>query len=765
MPSLFPWMVFVLGIGLSFVLWRDASRTQEEKARLAFELQVDKVVSGIEDRFSAHEQILRGVAGLFLASESVDRKEFHQYVKSLHLDLRYPGIQGIGYAPLFPRAQLDGHTARIRKEGFPTYRVHPEGERDQYSAITYLEPFNWRNQRAFGFDMYSEPVRRQAMEQARDTGRPALSGRVTLMQETDREVQPGTLLYVPLYQGEVGDSLMQRRAALRGWAYMPLRMQDMLDSVFENEFPELVDLIAFRVFDGDSPLSDHRLFESTQAAWDHPGGWNMQRRIIVAGRIWLVEAHALPRFFSEKAESRGGLLVLSTVAMTIMLTLFLELFGRYSRQLAEVNQVLVRGQNELQNIYDTSSAAIFLINRGGLIVHANRRMAEMLGCSLEAVIGSRYEDWVTPTERAAAQGILTSLFAGERNELDIERGFCRQDGTLFVGRVVGRTMPGADGLIEGVVGVITDVTQVRLHEAELRIAAIAFESSEAMVVTDTEGCAVRVNRAFTELTGYTQEEVIGRNMRLLSSGRHSPEFYRAIWEDILAKGFWQGEIWNRHKDGTVYPQWQTITAVRAADGTTTHYVGSAFDISQRVAQDNEMRNLAFYDHLTGLANRRLFGDRLQHAFAKCSRNRKFGAVIYIDLDHFKDLNDHLGHAEGDRLLEEVADRLTQGVREGDTVARLGGDEFVVLLEDLARERAAATEIAVEIAEGIRLLLNQPYHLHGEMPAGWQCTPSIGVALFCDQQTSAEDVISRADAALYAAKHAGRNQVRLDETPF
>ena len=204
-----------------------------------------------------------------------------------------------------------------------------------------------------------------------------------------------------------------------------------------------------------------------------------------------------------------------------------------------------------------------------------------------------------------------------------------------------------------------------------------------------------------------------------------------------------------------------LTAVLNDEGHTTHYVGSSFDISQRVAMESEIRNMAFYDALTGLANRRLLTDRLGHAFAKSSRKQNLGAIIYIDLDHFKELNDPLGHAEGDRLLTIVADRLSTNVREGDTVARLGGDEFVVLLEDLSETAEQAGTQATSIAEKLRQALNQPYILQGSMPDDWRCTPSIGIALFSDHRESMESLLNRADRALYAAKHAGRNTVRID----
>lgn len=761
MPAMLPWAVFLGGMVLALVLWRDASFAHHEKQRQAFEFYFEDIASGIESRFDAHAQILRGVAGLFAASQTVERSEFRDYIEALKLPLRYPGIQGIGFAQALTPAELARHEAAVRREGFGDYQVMPQGKRDFYSAIVFLEPFDWRNQRAFGFDMYSEPVRRTAMDRAWKTGEPALTGRVILRQETERDIQPGSLLYLPIFRGH-DTNASARPSGLSGWVYMPLRMHDMLNSLFASEAGLLKDRIVFHIYDGETPHAGSLLYQSQRIQHLPPGGFHLQRHLKVAGHTWLLDAHALPLFASEH-ENRANLMLFGMVAFTLMLSLFLAQMGRYQQQLAKANRSIERSRSELQNIYDTSGVAICLIGLDGRIAHANRNLAEIFGASLGEVLGSSYSAWVAPEDKEIAHDSLRRLLTGESTEVDVERIYQRKTGELFVGHIVGRTMFDGDGGVQGLVGVVSDVTRQRRDEAELRIAAAAFESNEAIVVTDANARVVRINRAFTDLTGYTQDEVLGCNLRILGSGRHSPEFYEVMWQDIVEKGYWQGEIWNRHKEGHVYPQWQTISAVRDENGQTTHYVGTAFDISQRVAQEAEIRNLAFYDHLTGLANRRLFEDRLKHAFAKCSRSRKLGSIIYLDLDRFKELNDRLGHAEGDHLLEMVAQRLLSKVREGDTVARLGGDEFVVLLEDLDADPAVATCIAVEIANELREILNQPYELNGQMPDDWQCTPSIGVALYSEQAESSASVLERADKALYAAKRAGRNTVRLDES--
>ena len=300
-----------------------------------------------------------------------------------------------------------------------------------------------------------------------------------------------------------------------------------------------------------------------------------------------------------------------------------------------------------------------------------------------------------------------------------------------------------------------NVTEQKQAEVDLRVAAIAFESQEGMMVTDANKIILRVNHAFTTITGFSAEEAIGQTPSMLTSGRQDKHFYAAMWKVLNDTGVWEGEIWNRRRNGEIYPEYLAITAVKDADGIVTNYVATLTDITLRKEAEERIQDLAFYDPLTHLPNRRLLLDRLSHAMASSARNNRDGALLFLDLDHFKSLNDTLGHDMGDLLLQQVAERLISCVREGDTVARLGGDEFVVLLEDLSElslEAAAQTET---IGEKIVAVLNQPYQLGSHEH---QTTSSIGVALFSDHNQSLEDLLKHADIAMYQAKKLGRNRL-------
>ncbi|MDO8350603.1 MAG: EAL domain-containing protein [Gallionella sp.] len=302
-----------------------------------------------------------------------------------------------------------------------------------------------------------------------------------------------------------------------------------------------------------------------------------------------------------------------------------------------------------------------------------------------------------------------------------------------------------------------EVLERKRAEAELRIAATAFEAQEGIMVTDAHGVILRVNRAFTSITGYTSDEVAGKNPRLLNSGRQDANFYTAMRESISSTGAWGGEIWNRRKNGEVYPEYLTITAVSDPNGIVVNYVATFNDITTSMAATDKIKSLAFYDPLTLLPNRRLLMDRLKQALATSTRSGNSGALLFIDLDNFKTLNDTLGHDMGDLLLQQVALRLESCVREGDTVARLGGDEFVVMLEELSCQPLEAAAQTKAIGEKILLALDRPYQLTIHE---YRSTPSIGATLFNDHEREIEELLKQADIAMYQAKKAGRNTLRF-----
>lgn len=298
-----------------------------------------------------------------------------------------------------------------------------------------------------------------------------------------------------------------------------------------------------------------------------------------------------------------------------------------------------------------------------------------------------------------------------------------------------------------IIGIVLE----RKHDEEaLRIAAIAFESQQGMMITDANANILRVNRAFTQITGYSTDDLVSRNPRMLKSGKQGAEFYASMWESIRQNGHWSGEIWDRKKNGEIFPEHLSIMTVKDANGQVTNYVASIVDITERKNAEEKIQQLAYYDQLTGLPNRQLFRDRLEQEIRRVVRNRSSLALLFIDLDRFKEVNDTLGHHKGDLLLVEAARRIRQHVRETDTFARLGGDEFTIILPEYGESTSIERVVQSVLSEMAR-----PFDL-GEGGVG-HISCSVGIAVYPQDAGSIEDLLKHTDQAMYAAKRGGRNQ--------
>ena len=528
-----PWRTALAVIALALMLLTTAlaflqvRRMIEAGARRQFAAACDRVAIKVDERLTAYALLLQAGKGLFAASESVARGEWKSFVAASKARKTVPGYQGIGFSLRIAPEDLESHVAKIRAEGFPDYQVRPPGPRDVYSSIIYLEPFEGRNLRAFGYDMFSEPVRRAAMERAMDTGNAALSHKVTLVQEDGHDVQAGALLYVPVYRnGAPVDTVAQRREALTGWVYSPYRMSDLMLGILPDWKTDSGSPNDLRVYDGDAPDAANLLFDSNPGKRLEPRNtiFREQRTIDFNGHHWLLEFRGQPHSGVPDYLPAWGTLVAGTVISALVFGLLLVIFKRSD----------------------------------------------------------------------------------------------------------------------------------------------ALRTSEALAA--------------------------------------------------------------------------------------------------------QIRGMAFHDSLTCLPNRRLLADRLEMALAACRRAGIHGALMMVDLDNFKPLNDAHGHAAGDLMLVEIARRLRSCVRETDTVARLGGDEFVVLLAALGTDAKSAAEECSSVAEKIRAALDRACVITPESPHGsappirHHCPGSIGITLFDGSDTDPTAIIARADDAMYRAKKAGRNRVAVWTPP-
>ena len=437
-----------------------------------------------------------------------------------------------------------------------------------------------------------------------------------------------------------------------------------------------------------------------------------------------------------------------------------ELFAGFNRLLATLGQrekALQESEELFRKGFENANVGMCIVNTQGQLLKVNRHMCEIFGYSRAEMEVMHVNDIAHPDDRNLSTPFIRQAGDGQIDHAEFEKKYVHKDGRFIVGRVSSSLVRNSEGEPMCFVSHVVDITKQNRAEAELRIAAVAFESQEGMMITDAATTILKVNKAFTEITGYSAGEVIGQTPRMLSSGRHGPDFFRAIWETIGRTGSWQGEIWDRRKSGEHYPKWLTISSVKNAKGSVTHYVGSHYDITDRKLTEEKIAKLAFFDPLTHLPNRTLLLDRLKQAMMAGQRNSTCGAVLFIDLDHFKTLNDTLGHDKGDMLLKSVALRLSACVREGDTVARLGGDEFVIVLEGLSTNPEEAATQTRSVGEKILFVLNLPYLL-GE--SEYHSSASLGATLFCGHEEAIDDLLKHADLAMYKSKETGRNSLRF-----
>lgn len=423
---------------------------------------------------------------------------------------------------------------------------------------------------------------------------------------------------------------------------------------------------------------------------------------------------------------------------------------------------LQQSERKLETMLQTLTEGVVTVDLSGQITYSNRAAQDILEIGQD--ISGKYfqsREWMQFDENGKPFPLdklpLAIALSEQRRVFNIEHQIVAPNGEAKWLSVNAAPMFDESGKLSGGIASFRDITKAKHAEQQLRLAATTFESQEGMVVTDAQEVILKVNQAFTHISGYAAEEVIGKTPRVLSSGRHNQEFYAAMWQSLNETGAWSGEVWNRRKNGEIYPEELTITAVKDQAGSVVNYVGTLADISHRKAAEEEIHLLAFYDPLTRLPNRRLLLDRLKQALASNARSRRNGALLFIDLDNFKSLNDSLGHDVGDQLLQQVGERLMACVREEDTVARIGGDEFVVMLDGLSGQIIEAASQSEAVGEKILATLNQPYSLAGHE---YHNTPSIGAVLFGDQKLGIDELMKHADIAMYQSKKAGRNTLRF-----
>lgn len=386
------------------------------------------------------------------------------------------------------------------------------------------------------------------------------------------------------------------------------------------------------------------------------------------------------------------------------------------------------------------------------LIFVNQAFGEITGYSNEELLGKNCRYLQGPDTDQPELGIIRACLKEGRSGKATLRNY-RKDGSLFWNRIHIAPVLDEKGSLTHFLGVINDITDRRNADEYLRMVSSVFHhADEGILITDTDARILEVNPAFTRITGYAREEVLGKKPSLLHSGQQDSAFYQEMWKRILEEGHWAGEIWNRRKNGEIYPERLTLSAVKNDEGETVRYVALFSDISDIKSHQQQLERMAHHDVLTGLPNRILLNDRLDMAIAQAQRSGDKLAVCFMDLDGFKLVNDNLGHEAGDLLLIEVAKRLLSASRATDTVARLGGDEFVLVFANLA-DKAECLQLIARITDEINL----PFHIQGHEV---RISASIGIAIYPDVDADGSGLLRYADQAMYKAKQGGRNRVEF-----
>ncbi|EON91457.1 sensory box/GGDEF family protein [Marinobacter lipolyticus SM19] len=611
------WLLLAASIAITLLLWQLSIHLVEDRTEARFRTQSLQLKTAIEERLLNHEQVLAGSAGLFAVAGSVSREQWQEYVDKVDIDRYYPGIQGIGYVERIGVRSMADHISSVRAEGVHNYLVTPLGSGPDYYPMVYLEPGTDRNRRALGYDAFSDPIHRRAMEEARDGAKPTVTGKVILIQEEVAEDQASFLMYYPVYQGgDVPELRVERRMMLAGFVFSAFRMNNLLDGIVGLISP----FLDVRIYDGDQVSRDTRMYGSNLGSLDNDFSFEMSQTIRHGGRNWLLQTRSTPAFDFLASDPRPPIVLGAGIVISFLLFLSALTLIR-SRILAQV------GAGRYRAITEGAANVTLVLSGGGEPQYASPSSKDILGFDPERL-----------------------------QELDFE------------------------SIVHG-----DDWPQL--------------------------------------VAGF--EESVG------APGKQMPVIRARIRD---ADGQW------RDMEGT----YTAMLNVPGVNGV----VLSLRDLTQLKAAQSELHRLAFYDPLTGLANRQLFRDRLNHVVRRSRRSGEPAALMFLDLDGFKRINDTLGHDSGDELLKHVAQWLTGCVREEDSVARLGGDEFVVLLS-----RISSPDAAGKVAETILRRLCQRIRLN-EHEVG--ITVSIGITMIPHDSEESGTLMKYADLAMYRAKEMGRN---------
>lgn len=706
--QLLPWLILGVGLVITYILQNTAYQSNFKNVQERFEFRANEIVGNIESRIESYKIVLLGAKGLFLSSQNVERKEFREYVLQLNLAQSYPGIQGVGFSLLVKSEDLAAHTKKIQAEGFPDYVIRPAGNRDTYTSIIYLEPFDWRNQRAFGYDMFSEPVRRAAMEKARDENNTISSEMVTLVQETEKNKQPGFLMYLPVYLHDKPNStLTERQENLLGWVYAPFRMHDLMRGIMGPHFGEIGSSIAFDIYDGitHSPaklMYDFKAQTGTRAGDQNPV-FSTIKHVDIGGHTWTIVIHSLPSLEAKLEYKNAEYIAISGVIVSLLTAFIVWLLlngrerayatARNMTQELRSNEAHTRRLNRALKLLSDCNMAMLRTENEQLLLKEICQMVVDQGGYLMAWVGYAEQDENKTVRPMAEAGINDDYL----HNVKISWG----------DNIYGQGPTGV-AIRTG----LTDINQDYLNGSRMspwRESALerGYQSSISLPLLNNKSTLNNKN-VFGALTIYAAQPY--------AFSKDEVELLEELAGD-LSYG---------------------ITTLRTRE-------------EHKISED-KITFLAYHDTLTKLPNQLLFLERFKELSKRAQKNQTEIGVLLLDLDNFKHVNDAFGHSVGDQLLILVTERLLNNIHETDILSRMDSDKFVLLLNDIPDNSRFAARV-----QNIINIFSQPFEVEKNII---DTTASIGISIYPNDGSEWNMLLKKADIALTHAKDNGRNIYQL-----
>jgi len=756
LPLCLAFAVLFSSLGVTWWVWELARQNAMDELNAEFDLKVREMAARIEQRISNYESVLRGTYGFFLSSQKVERAEFKSYVTSLDLAKSHQGMMGIGLAMAVPKDRKAAHEAFMRRE-IPDYAVFPDNEGKMLAPVVLREPPPEKGHGSVGFDLLSEPRRREALIKARDTGRMSVSGKLSLLARGNKNSQPGFLMFLPLYAGygagSVPSDLDGRRRDIAGWVYTPIRMSDMMAGLSDERAADL----DYEIFDGENQSDDDRLFDSDGASMRHRSEKALLTstyRIDAGCHSWMMVVRSLPSFEARMDSGKPSFIAGSGVALSLLFTLLIYLLAsgrmRAFALANRMNDSLKRSEARYARVMEGSEQGFWEFDIGTGNFSVSPGFEALFGYKPgERDLNRRnWFKYANQDDLAVTVERIEDHLRGRTPLFNTEMRCQTKDGKWkwvhYRGKVTTWAPDGAPLLASGTV---TDITERKKVERALLMTQFSLEKAVDPVLWISADGRIRfVNEAACSHLGYSRDELLA-----LTISDIDPAFPPDVWREWLARGKADGankiESLHRTKDGHMIPVEVSINDVE--------YEGEQYsfafirDISAQKRSEELIWHQANFDALTGLPNRWMFLDRLHKEIQTSQRTGQPLALMFLDLDYFKDVNDTLGHGKGDNLLKMTAERLNSCVRKTDTVARLGGDEFTIILPCMT-ELKGVERIAKEILDK----LSEPFHLEEDIA---YVTSSIGITFYPNDATDSESLLKNADQAMYAAKELGRKR--------